>query len=104
RFATFVDIEADPSICWDSARLEVSTDGGTSFTGVPASAIQNRPYDAVVPGNYGNPLVGSLAWCGTRPSFETYAVDLSDWAGQTVRLGFRSTSDSSINREGWYID
>ena len=104
RFATFVDIEFDPSVCWDSARLEVSTDGGASFTGVPTSAIQNRPYDAVVAGNYGNPLGGRLAWCGARASFETYTVDLSAWAGQTVNLGFRSTSDSSINREGWYID
>lgn len=104
RFDTFVAIESDTNICYDSGRLEISTDNGANYAAVPASAIQQRPLDAVVPNIYGNPLGGQQAWCGSRRSFETYLVDLGAWAGQSVRLRLRSTSDNSFNDEGWYVD
>jgi hypothetical protein len=33
-----------------------------------------------------------------------YAADLSDYAGETIRLGFYFSSDFSIGYHGWYID
>lgn len=31
-------------------------------------------------------------------------VDLSDWAGQRVYIGFNAFSDVSVTRDGWYLD
>lgn len=31
-------------------------------------------------------------------------VDLSDYAGQRIYIGFNAYSDSSVQRDGWYID
>ncbi len=31
-------------------------------------------------------------------------VDVSSYAGQIVKFRFRLGSDSSVSREGWYID
>src|SRR5690606_37046945 len=38
-----------------------------------------------------------------RPYDDTL-VDLSSYAGQTVQLRWRLASDSSVGREGWYVD
>lgn len=104
-FRAWMSIEANDtaSTCFDAGVLEISTDGST-FSGVPASAIQLRSYDGVVSSGYSNPLAGRSAWCGDRPSFEQHLIDLSAYAGQTVRLRLRSASDSSASNEGWYVD
>ena len=31
-------------------------------------------------------------------------VDLSDYAGQRIYIGFNAFSDGSVERDGWYID
>ncbi len=48
---------------------------------------------------------------GHRPSratnqftWQQKTVNLSAYAGQTVRLAWRYGSDSSVNGEGWYVD
>jgi subtilisin family serine protease len=86
--------------CWDGGFLEVSANGG-AFTAV-ASGVANPPYDGALAGS--NPAAPQAAWCGTRDYIRT-AVDLTPYAGQSLRFRFRLTSDSFENRpNGWMID
>lgn len=88
--------------CYDGGMLEVSTDGGTTFTQVVAG-ITGVPYTGNIATGQ-NPAAGRPAWCGTAPHATT-AVDLSSYAGQTIRLRFRVTADiNTSNPEGWNID
>ncbi|MGY0693223.1 S8 family serine peptidase [Virgibacillus sp. FSP13] len=41
---------------------------------------------------------------GVTDDWESAEVDLSDYSGQRIYIGFNVTSDSSVTREGWYID
>lgn len=90
--------------CWDGGIIEISSDNGTSWTQVSNQQLINRAYDGEIGSGFSNPLVGRQAWCGDPRSWENYIVDLSDWAGQTVRFRFRLGTDSSVGREGWYLD
>ncbi|MFZ5823847.1 MAG: S8 family serine peptidase [Bacillota bacterium] len=80
QFAHWYSIERN----FDFGRVEISADGGANWT-------QLAQYTA--PGGGGQPV-----------GWEYPLVDLSGYAGQTVQLRFRLTSDSSIAYAGWYID
>ncbi|WP_443089796.1 S8 family serine peptidase [Virgibacillus sp. MG-45] len=41
---------------------------------------------------------------GETTSWLNEEVDLSAYAGQRVYIGFNATSDTSVTRDGWYID
>ncbi|GGA81133.1 S8 family peptidase [Ornithinibacillus halotolerans] len=41
---------------------------------------------------------------GTSGDWVDAEVDLSEYAGQTINVGFYAYSDGSITKEGWYID
>lgn len=96
--------------CWDAGVLEVSTNGGTTWSQVPASAMLSDPYDNIIwndtPGN--NPITNDYgateAWCDPNQAFLNALVDISAYAGQTVQFAWRLGSDSAAGNEGWYID
>jgi Subtilase family len=90
--------------CWDGGFLEISTNGGSTFTAIPSAALLTDPYDGVL-GN-GNPASGGQAWCGDPQAYLRSVVNLDAYAGQTVQLRFRLTSDTSQGRlpHGWYVD
>lgn len=86
--------------CWDGGFLEASVGGG-AFAAIN-SGIANPGYDGAL--GSGNPATPQAAWCGTRAYIRT-AVDLTPFAGQSVRFRFRATSDGSVNRpNGWMVD
>jgi hypothetical protein len=88
--------------CRDGALLEVSTDGGGSW--LPVNTLLTDPYDGQVSSGTGNPLAGSSAWCGDPQDWVNSVADLTAWAGQTARFRFRLGTNSSVAREGWYLD
>lgn len=102
QFWNYQEIEDSFSGCFDSGVLEISTDGAT-WTRLEAE-LQTDPYDGAVGGGSSNPLAGSNGWCADPQDWFRSVVDLSAWAGQTVRFRFRLGTDSSVSREGWYID
>ena len=51
--------------CYDGGILEVSTDGGTTWTQVPNANLLVGPYTGAVSSSFSNPLAGLQAWCGT---------------------------------------
>nr|BAD99234.1 SC protease [Bacillus sp. KSM-LD1] len=64
---------------WDFGHVFVSTDGGETWT-------QAYRFDDVTNG-----------WVDRE-------VDLSQYAGQTILVGFNVTTDGSVVRVGWYLD
>ena len=73
---------------FDFGYVEVSTDGGTTYTTI---ASYTGPADAIEP---------TTVFEGTR------TVNLSQFAGQSIKVRFRVTSDAfNIGQPaGWYID
>ncbi len=103
QFWSYQSMESDPPGCWDGSMLQVSTDGGGSWSQLtPDSATD--PYDGPITDGTPNPAFGLQAWCGDPQDWTLAAVDLGAFAGQTVQLGFRMTSDAYVGREGWYVD
>lgn len=102
-FWHWFEIEASSNGCFDGALLQVSTDGGSSWTPVDDSLILTSNYSGTISSSYGNPMGGKQAWCGSRDWSEAL-IDLTAYAGQSVQLRFTHTSDASIGLEGWYVD
>ncbi len=90
--------------CFDGALVEVSSDGGATWTQALSSTLLTDPYDGPVDAGYSNPLSGRAAWCGDPQDWLNSVIDLDAYAGQTVQFRFRLGSDSSVSRDGWYID
>ncbi len=107
RFQNFQEIEDDAgAACWDAGVIEISTDGGGTWTQLQ-SEVLFRDFDGIVNtfGGGANPLAGLPAWCGDPRAYEDYTIDLSAFAGQEVQFRFRLGTDGSVGgREGWTLD
>jgi hypothetical protein len=103
QFYHSYDIENNgAAACYDGGMLQVSIDGGTSYTPVTAAQILQTPYQGATPA--GSAGAGAAAWCGTRTAWTKVIVNMASFAGQSVKLRYRLTSDSSVSRDGWYVD
>ncbi len=103
QFYNYQYMENRVNGCYDGGLLEISTDGGVTWTQVETGLLTD-PYDGPIASGAGNPLAGSDAWCGDPQNWLNSVVDLSAYAGQAAQLRFRLGTDSQIGREGWYID
>lgn len=90
--------------CWDGGILEVSSNGGTTWTQVPNANLISDPYTGPVSSSYSNPLGGLNAWCKTSNAYSNAIANISSYAGQTVQFRFRLGSDTAIGRPGWDLD
>ncbi|MCA9971977.1 MAG: immune inhibitor A [Anaerolineales bacterium] len=95
-------LEASQTGCYDGGILEISTDGGSSWTQLQSQLLTD-PYNGTINSSYGNPLAGQNAWCGTQDWLDSI-VDVTEFAGSTVNFRFRVGTDQSVGREGWYVD
>jgi len=107
------DFEADPvgttgRLFYDGGRVELSTDNGTTWTDIGASATPGyNGTIATFTGNV-NPLTGKSAYVAQNasyPNFETVTVNLGTaYQGQAVRIRFRLAADSGGGANGWDVD
>ena len=105
RFQNRQQIEGAGGGCFDGAVLEISTNDGASWIALEGDRIGFRNQDGLISSGFDNPLGGESAWCGDPRAWEDYAIDLSDFAGETIRLRYRLATDSSVgDRDGWLID
>lgn len=103
QFFHYRDIEESGATqCWDAGILEVSTNGGTTWTQVPSADLLSDPYNGTIRDS-ANPLQGLQGYCNLQ-DWTSSIVDIDDYAGQTVQFRFRMGSDASVGAEGWYID
>jgi hypothetical protein len=104
-FSHNFDFERDASNFYDGGIVELSSDGGTTWTDIGFSLSPG--YNATLFNQSGNPLGGHGAYCGqslTYPSFSTVTANLgTTYQGQTVRVRFRVVSDAGVGAQGWQI-
>ena len=97
--------EAD-TVFWDGGVIELSSDGGASWTDI--SAFADPGYVGVITDTSGNVLGGRMAYSATNPSFpatDAVSLDLgTQLAGQTVLVRFRIGTDAAAGAPGWTID
>jgi hypothetical protein len=89
---------------YDCGRVEVSTNGGSSWTAL--GGRMTRPGHGNT-GAYSGGVQGPGEPCydATQRIEETEIIDLTPWVGLTdVRLRFRLSSDGGLQRNGWYVD
>jgi hypothetical protein len=103
QYWTYQSIEDSTSGCWDAGVLEISTDGGASWTYLQGTVMMTDPYDGTV-NTSSNPLSGLQGWCGDPDPWIESVVDLDAYAGQTAQFRFRLGTDSSVGHDGWDID
>ena len=99
-FWTVWDLEAT----YDGGIVQVSTDGGSSWTTLsPAGGYPNtitHGGNACLAMPPGTPAFSS----DNQFTWQQKTVNLSAYAGQTVRIAWRYGSDTSLNGDGWFVD
>jgi len=113
-FWNFQNMEAndgqDADACWDGGLLEISTDGGASFTQIATAQLLRDPYNGLITNNPDSPISDLNAWCAddivpaSGEQTDIVVADLNAFAGQTVQFRFRLGTDGAVGDEGWYID
>jgi hypothetical protein len=103
-FHTF-DFEIGSSgSCFDAGTLEVSTNGGTTWTVMPDANFTAGGFNGTVATGT-NPLAGKRAWCGgTIGPMTQVNVNLGSFAAQSIRLRWHEGNDVSVEDTGWFVD
>jgi bacillopeptidase F (M6 metalloprotease family) len=92
-YRTWYDIEED----WDFVYLEASTDGENwQMISTPSGTAQDPTGN-----NYG---WGYTGLSGGGPQWIEEQVDLSNYAGQEVKIRFEYITDAAVNGEGLLLD
>ncbi len=98
RFYHYYDTEAG----FDGGVVDISTDGGNTWQQVGDKMFKNG-YPGFIA--YGTFVVPNLeAFSGASGGFIPTYVDLSEYAGQTIRLRFRFGTDEQVGGLGWFVD
>ena len=92
--------------CWDYAYVQVSTDGGATFTNIETSASTNDNENGQ---NFGFGITGTSGQakeCDVfgSPSWVPVTADLSAYAGQTVQFRLRYWTDGAAVGDGFGVD
>ena len=92
--------------CFDGGTLEISTNGGASWSVVPDAAFTAGLFNGTVNPSFGNPLAGLRAWCqGTIGAMMQVNVNLASFVGSTdTKLRWHAGDDQSFAEVGWYVD
>ncbi len=92
-----------PNNCKDGSFLDISVDGGTTFSPIAEADIFVDSYNGTINAST-NPLNGASAWCGGGSGFTQTKVDLSSYAGHNVYVRFHLGTDDLKGNDGWHID
>ena len=95
RFFTWYDIEE----LWDYAYIEVSADGGNTWTILETDRTtrDNPNGNAYGPGYTGKSQGDTAEWVEEQ-------VDLSPFAGQNILVRFEYVTDAAVTQPGMFID
>jgi hypothetical protein len=90
---------------WDDAFVEISTDGGVSYSAIPSSNYRgNGDYIGYFSEDSYSDWGTATADIPTNSWWKKETFDLRDYNVADVRVRFVLSSDGSISRAGWYID
>lgn len=97
--------EGSVSSCFDGGTLEISVDGGQTWSVVPDAAFTAGGFNGTANACCDNPIGGKRAWCsGTIGPMTQVDVNLTGFAGQSARLRWQEGDDFIIQATGWYVD
>jgi len=88
---------------WDFGFVQVSTDGGKTWTSLE-NAYTTYDHDPAAHPDIVANLPGLTDYNPDWPDWTTMSFDLSAYAGQTVLIGFRYMTDWATTYEGWWIN
>jgi len=90
---------------WDGGVVEISTNGGTTWTDLGSRMI-NGKYNGSLGTGSANPIGGRAAFTGLANAFFKTDINLSSYAGQSVNIRFRFASDDNTAPAGggWFVD
>ena len=94
-------------VFWDGYVLEVSTNGGTTWTDIinAGGVFVSGPYTGEIDGTANNPLAGRMAWSGDSGGYINTVINLpASFNGQTIKLRFRMGSDEAVAAPGVHVD
>jgi hypothetical protein len=95
----------DSAGCYDAGILQVSTNGGATWSTMPDAAFLTGPFNGTIYYGYSNGYADSRAWChGTIGPMTVVRVDLSAYAGTAIKLRWIESDDTLIGLTGWYVD
>ncbi len=97
-FWTVYDLQAG----FDGGVVELSSDGGATW--IRLSLTPAYPSSFGVSSDACGFVSGTPAFTGTSLAWTMYTANLASWAGQTVKVRFRMSTDGSVEQEGWYLD
>ena len=93
---------------FDGGVLEVSSDGGTTWTDVVAAGgvFQKGGYNGSISSSDGSAIAGRKAWTGgsATSSMTEVVVDVGALAGQGVLFRWRFVTDALVPGVGWWVD
>jgi hypothetical protein len=95
----------DSAGCYDAGILQVSTNGGATWSTMPDAAFRRGPFNGTIYYGYSNGYSDSRAWChGTIGPMTFVQVDLSAYVGAPIQLRWIESDDMLIGLTGWYVD
>jgi hypothetical protein len=94
--------DVDPTLGFDGAVLELSTDGGNTFQDIldAGGSFLQGGYNRTISTDRGSPIAGRQAWSGNSQGFITTVIDGPAFG----ILRWRMASDNSGSGEGWRVD
>jgi hypothetical protein len=92
---------------WDGVVVEISTNGGSSWNDLPPTGGYPSTFAQT-----GNPPINACGYAATHGAFNgtpltawtKYTSDLTPYAGQTVQIRWRFSTDPGVELEGFYLD
>src|SRR5690606_35864406 len=90
---------------WDGGVVEISTNGGASWIDLGSRMIVGK-YNGSLGVGSNNPIGGRAAFTGNRATFQQTIINLSSFAGQSIRIRFRFATDDNTAPAGggWWVD
>lgn len=92
---------------WDGGVVEISTNGGTSWTDLGTQMTLNG-YNGALGAAPTNALSGRSAFTGLQGTFINTKINLAPYTGQSVLIRFRFGSDDNTTAPttpaGWWVD
>jgi len=82
---------------WDCGQVEISTNNGSSWTPLAGAYTVSGSGQGVQP-------VGEPVYDGTKSTWAEEMIDLSAYAGESIKIRFELKTDGSVQEDGWYLD
>jgi hypothetical protein len=92
----------DIEIYWDFGFVQVSTDGGSTWTSLENEYTTFDHDPSVYPAIF-DELPGLTGESPDWPDWTTMTFDLSAYSGETVLINFRYMTDWATTGDGWYV-